>query len=133
SLSQTPLFQVMFVLQNASGPALSLPGLTVRPLKVETHTSKFDLTLSLRTDRNGLTASLEYNTDLYEPTTIRRMLLHYREVLEGVLTNPEQRLSQLPLEAQPTSSQLTQRRVRPSAARSSSDEVQADRESVAPR
>lgn len=96
-LSYNPLFQVMFVLQNTRKLPLELVGMDVTPLKVEINTSMFDLTLYLTEGTAGLTATFEYNTDLFEADTIRRMGSHFKTMLEGIVINPEQRLSDLPL------------------------------------
>ena len=96
-LSMSPLFQVMFILQNAPGEALELPGLTLSPLEMDNETAKFDLTLSMIEGEGGLRGSIEYNTDLFEEATIERMLGHYETLLEGIVADPEQRLSELPL------------------------------------
>ena len=66
-------------------------------MPIDSGTSKFDLTLVVR-DRDGaLQTVIEYNTDLFETETIRRMLGHYQTLLEGIASNPDQRLSDLPL------------------------------------
>ena len=97
SLSHQPLFQVMFVLQNAPMSALELPGLTISPLESDSATAKFDLTLSMSESSQGLVGSLEYNTDLFEADTISRMLGHFQTLLEGIVADPLQRLADLPL------------------------------------
>ncbi|MBW4546344.1 MAG: amino acid adenylation domain-containing protein [Symplocastrum torsivum CPER-KK1] len=95
--SRTPLFQVMFVLQNTPTSALELPGLTVSSLNIDSKTAKFDLTLFMIETAQGLRASLEYNTDLFNAATITRMLGNFQTLLEGIVANPQQRLSDLPL------------------------------------
>lgn len=97
SLSYQPLFQVMFVLQNAPMPALELPGLTLSSWEIDTATAKFDLTLSMSYSSGELVGTLEYNTDLFEADTINRMLGHFQTLLEGIVAHPEQRLADLPL------------------------------------
>jgi amino acid adenylation domain-containing protein len=97
SLSHTPLFQVLFVLQNAPRTTLELAGLRLSPLEVDNATAKFDMSVSMTETEEGLRASLEYNTDLYGVATIQRMLGHYQTLLEGIVANPEERISQLPL------------------------------------
>ncbi len=97
NLSHNPLFQAMFVLQNAPMGILELPGLKLTPLELENVTSKFDLTLSMEETEQGLVGSWEYNSDLFDATTIQRMSRHFPTMLEGIVANPEQRLSQLPL------------------------------------
>ncbi|HZH78419.1 MAG TPA: amino acid adenylation domain-containing protein, partial [Archangium sp.] len=96
-LSRNPLFQVVFNLQNTPQPELAVPGLKLRHVEVEIPISKFDLSLALAETAEGLEGSLEYNTDLFEPATAARMAEHFRVLLEGIVANPEQRLSELPL------------------------------------
>jgi len=96
-LSRNPLFQVMFVLQNASPQAVELPGLSLSPVEVDTRTTHFDLTLHIVDTEQGLVGTLAYNTDLFEAVTITRMLGHFRTLLEGVAYTPERRVSDLPL------------------------------------
>ncbi|MEP0859276.1 condensation domain-containing protein, partial [Trichocoleus sp. DQ-U1] len=95
--SYTPLFQVMFALHTAPKTALQLPGLSLSLVEVETGTAKFDLTLEITDTEQGLTGSLEYNTDLFDEATITRMLGHFQTLLEGIVANPDRRLSDLPL------------------------------------
>ena len=96
-LSRSPLFQVMFVFQNAPAMERRFKGLNVSPVKVAGETAKFDLTLSVSEANSALRASLQYNTDLFDEATITRMLGHFRDLLEGIVDNPEQRISELPL------------------------------------
>jgi amino acid adenylation domain-containing protein len=96
-LSHTPLFQVMLVLQNAATEILELPGLTLSLVETESETVQFDVLLSLAEGPEGLAGWLAYNTDLFEATTITRMLGHLQTMLEGIVANPDQRLSDLPL------------------------------------
>lgn len=96
-LSRHPLFQVMFILQNAPVAALKLPGLTLSPLKVESETATFDLTLSLTDTEEGLKGGWEYNSDLFDPSTIERLSGHFQLLLEGIVANPDQSLSDFPL------------------------------------
>ncbi|GAA6614913.1 amino acid adenylation domain-containing protein [Scytonema sp. NUACC26] len=97
SLSYAPLFQVMFVLQNAPMPKFQLPDLTLLPLPIESATAKFDLTLVLENTSDGLMGSVEYSTDLFDAATIERMVEHYQTLLSAVVVNPHQKLSELPL------------------------------------
>ncbi|MBE9228019.1 non-ribosomal peptide synthase/polyketide synthase [Phormidium sp. LEGE 05292] len=105
-LSHTPLFQVMFSLQNSSLSQLELTGLTVNHLKVEGITAKFDLTLLMQKTSTGLVGVWEYNTDLFDASTIERMTSHFVTLLEGMIANPEQPISQLPLLTQTEQQQL---------------------------
>ena len=95
SLSHTPLFQVMFVLQNTPTPELQLPDLTIEGLELDVITSKFDLTLALQERGDRLEGFVEYNTNLFEPATIQRLMGHYQQLLKAVVAAPEQSLSSL--------------------------------------
>src|SRR5207245_1139841 len=64
-LRYTPLFQVMFALQNTPMPALDLAGLTISPVPISSQTAKFDLTLTMLETDQGLSGWFEYNTDLF--------------------------------------------------------------------
>ena len=97
SLGYAPLFQVVFVLQNAPPSLVRMPGLEVRAEDTHNGTSKFDLVLSLTETEEGLTGTLEYSTDLFDAATIQRMLGHLRQVLEGMVSDPRQRIGQLPM------------------------------------
>jgi amino acid adenylation domain-containing protein len=100
NLSNSPLFQAMFVFQNAPREALTLPGLTTSNIEPGKTTAKFDLLLSLRDDKLGLRGALEYSTDLFDESTITRMLRHFRILLESIVADPNQRTGELPLLAE---------------------------------
>ncbi len=95
--SRTPLFQVVLVQQKQLLPELECAGVWFRPLEVETTTAKFDLTLQFAEADQELRLTLEYSTDLFEAATAKRMLGHLQTLLEGVVANPEQHISELPL------------------------------------
>lgn len=97
SLSHHPLFQVMFVLQNAFSQGLQLPGVSLTPLEIDSCRAKFDLTLELQETANGIKGTVEYNTDLFDSATINRMLGHFQTLLAGIVADPEQPISKLPL------------------------------------
>ncbi len=96
-LSRTPLFQVMFALQNASAQAWELPGLDLSPLPLDTGTATFDLTLIVEERKDGLVCSFEYCTDLFESATIERMAGHFQTLLTGMIAHPDQSISTLPM------------------------------------
>jgi len=96
-LSHTPIFQAAFALQNTPMETLELPGLTLSPLDVDSGTAKFDLTLVMAEGPDGLSGAVEYNTDLFDTTTIRRMVGHFQTLLTGIVDDPEQSISHLPL------------------------------------
>ena len=90
TLSHSPLFQVMFHLQNAVTEELSLSGLSMRPLEVETQTAKFDLSLSMAESKEGLAGRFNYNTDLFDAASIERMAGHFECLLEAAVANPDE-------------------------------------------
>jgi amino acid adenylation domain-containing protein/non-ribosomal peptide synthase protein (TIGR01720 family) len=105
SLSHSPLFQVIFVLQNAPEETLEFSGLKVSFLEPEFTTAKFDLILSIAEQEGAFVCDWEYRTDLFRSGTITRMTEHFRVLLEGIL-NQEQPLSQLPLLSEVEQQQL---------------------------
>ncbi|HEU4556397.1 MAG TPA: amino acid adenylation domain-containing protein, partial [Longimicrobium sp.] len=97
SLSHSPLFQVMFTLQNAGGGGGAFPGLKVEGLGAAMDNAKFDLSLTLLETAQGLRGTLEYSTDLFERGTAERMAGHLARVLEQVADDADVRLSRLAL------------------------------------
>ena len=94
NLSHSPLFQVVFALQNAPR-RLKLEGSKCESRRLNSETVKFDLTLSMREEAEVLKASLEYNTDLFDAATIDRMLGHFQVLLKGIIADPNQRILDL--------------------------------------
>ncbi|MBW4633663.1 MAG: amino acid adenylation domain-containing protein [Iphinoe sp. HA4291-MV1] len=94
SLSHAPLFQVMFVLRTPM-PPLQLPDLTLSLLPINSSTTNFDLTLFMEQTSSGLSGSIEYNTDLFDDSTIVRMVQHYENLLGAVVANPQTPVSNL--------------------------------------
>ncbi len=90
---RSPLFQVMFALQNVPMPPLQAPDLVLEPLDLSSSTAKFDLSLFATERADGLRLTLEYCTDLFDAATVDRMLAHYRAVLDGIIADPDQPIS----------------------------------------
>ncbi|MBA2672822.1 non-ribosomal peptide synthase/polyketide synthase, partial [Ramlibacter sp.] len=97
SLSYTPLFQVMFILQNAPRESLEIPGLRFEAMASATRTAKFDLTCSLVEEQDRLYGTLEYSTGLFDEATIARMAQHYEVLLQGICDAPDASVRDLPL------------------------------------
>ncbi|HWQ32046.1 MAG TPA: amino acid adenylation domain-containing protein [Blastocatellia bacterium] len=97
NLSYTPLFQVMFALQNLPMTAQSLPGLKLEMMEAEAPVAKFDLSLTMIESGERLTGEFEYNTDLFDAATIERLTAHFQTLLEAIVTNPEQSVARLPM------------------------------------
>jgi amino acid adenylation domain-containing protein/non-ribosomal peptide synthase protein (TIGR01720 family) len=96
-LSRHPIYQVMLVLQNAPMPPLQGSGLRVLPIEIATTTATLDLALFFREWGGVLNGRVEYNTDLFDATTIRRMIGQLQRVLEAITADAGQRLLDLPL------------------------------------
>ena len=97
-VSRPPLFQTMFVLQNIPRSKVELPGLTLSQIAPDNPTSKFEITLEMAETHDGrLTGIIEYNTDLYEPPTIKRMIRHFRKLLSTIAQNPTLRVDRYTL------------------------------------
>jgi len=96
NLNRNPLFQVMFILQNAPKQEVKLPGLVMQEIEFESGIAKFDLTLEV-VDLGNLYCTLEYDSDLYEESTIRRMAGHFTKLVETVVAAPDEKISKLSL------------------------------------
>jgi non-ribosomal peptide synthetase component F len=97
NLSHSPLFQVLFILQNAPMEKLALSNLNLTILEMESVTAKFDLTLFMEETEQGLKSGLEYNADLFNADTISRMAEHFQTLLMGIVADPMQSIAELPL------------------------------------
>jgi amino acid adenylation domain-containing protein len=106
-LSRNPLFQIAFALQNAPMQPLELPGLTLEPAPLQSGSTRFDLEVhlwepahglrSFWQSQDGLSGFISYSTDLFERDRIQRLVRHFQTLLEGIVANPDDRLSDLPL------------------------------------
>ncbi len=97
-LDTTPLFQVMFVLQNTPDGHLALPNLSLEPLEVPRHSARFDLTLSVSEHADRVQVSLEYRTDLWQAATITRWWGEIETLLTQIAADPHKPLAQHPLD-----------------------------------
>ncbi len=97
SLSYSPLFQVLFQLRNFPEVAPHLEGIEATRIEFDPGTSQFDLYLETAETREGLACWLTYNSALFDTATARRILGHYRTLLESALRDPQQRVSRLPI------------------------------------
>ncbi len=95
-LARTPLFQTLLILLNTPGKALDIPGLAISELAIDNATARFEMTLYMVEEEEGLSGYLEYNTDLFDAVTVRRFLDHFRTLALGVAADPEQPLSEFP-------------------------------------
>ncbi|HYG09453.1 MAG TPA: condensation domain-containing protein, partial [Pyrinomonadaceae bacterium] len=95
SLNRQPIFQIIITLQNAPGGKLELPGLQLDTIKRTSNISKFDLTVNIVSTGEGLRIGCEYNTDLFLPDTIKRLLEHYERLLGSIVARPDAPLNEL--------------------------------------
>ena len=101
SVSRAPLFRVLFTHRDDIGPALSHPDLDVSTVDLERDSAKCDLWLSLVDGANGRSATLEYDTMLFEHAEIQRMASQFEAVLRAVVADPDRRFSTLPPASSP--------------------------------
>src|SRR5215204_4200673 len=106
NLSVTPLFQVMFAMENTPAPEIKLRDLHLSLLETARETAKFDIVLVMWETAEGLEGSLEYSTDLYEEATMQRLLCQFQTLLEGIVTDPNAQIADLPLLAASEQQQL---------------------------
>ena len=97
NLSFTPLFQVVFALQNSTPETLDLAGLRWALKPLPSSTAKFDLTMLLVEEFGWLTGSIEYNTDLFDEATVSRLLEHFTMLLEGIAADPDKAIAGIQL------------------------------------
>lgn len=95
--SQHPFFQVLFAFLGRQTRQFEVQGMRVRMQPLNTRTSKFDLTLHLDRDPEGLDGRWEHSATLFEPETIRRMAGHFENLLTGIVQDPDSSLDHLPL------------------------------------
>jgi aspartate racemase len=99
ALDHTPVFQVMLGWRDPASlmQHLQLPGVTVRPVDIDQGTAKFDLTLVMTEAGGQILCETEYSTDLFEASTIERLLAHFATLVGGAAADPGARLWALPL------------------------------------
>ena len=93
--SRSPLFDVMFVLQNTEVGEINLEGLTIKPCKSESKISKFDMTLTAVEAKENINLCIEYCTKLFKEETIEKLCKHLYKIMEAVVKNLDIRLSDI--------------------------------------
>ncbi|RYZ34328.1 MAG: amino acid adenylation domain-containing protein, partial [Myxococcaceae bacterium] len=96
-LRRSPLFQVMFALNQDVLSEQRLPGLSLRPIPPDDRTAKYELTLTLSDTPAGFSGSIEYNTDLFDAGTVERMAGHLEVLLTAIAANPDAKVGRLEL------------------------------------
>ncbi len=120
--SRSPIFQALLVLQKShlstdrgleslalgeGGAPVDVGGLLLEAFPLEQRGAQFDLSLALAETSDGLAASMEYSTDLFDAGTIDRMLGHLRVLLEGITANPARPVAALPMLPETERAQLS--------------------------
>ncbi len=97
-MSHSPVFQVMFTLQNApTDQHVHLPGLELELIEFETGTAQFELKLAVLESENNLQAAIEYNSSLFSQASIERLIRYFQTLLAHITANPAQAICQIPL------------------------------------
>ncbi|MEW6737800.1 MAG: amino acid adenylation domain-containing protein, partial [Acidobacteriota bacterium] len=91
-LSRTPVFQIKFIFQNVPITTLQLTDSVLRSVEINARTARFDLTLVAMEKEQGLAFCIEYNTDLFDEVTIKRMAGHFHTLLASIVAGSEQQL-----------------------------------------
>jgi len=97
SLSHNPIFQVLFQLRNLPVSTVKLDDLTIEEVKFDRGIAALDLSLDIVEKPSELVCYFEYNTDLFDAVTIERMAGHFQVLLAGIINQPDEKISLLPL------------------------------------
>ena len=92
-----PIVQVMLDFLNSPGSRYALPGVDWNPVTVDKGNAEYEMLIAVRPDSGGLAVSVRYLKDLYDAGTIARLLEHLVILLEAAVSQPDQRLADLPL------------------------------------
>ena len=106
--SRTPIFQVMFALQNSPMPPLESPEMVMTPIVVTSDSARADLTLFAIELETGLLVTLEYDADLFLPATVARMLRHWQALIVSILAEPDAPISTLAMLSEEERRQMLQ-------------------------
>ncbi len=103
SLSYNPIFQVFFTFMDIPTQDLALPGLELMIEESHNRSAKFDVNIVVvppqeqhtREEHGEILIEWEYNTDIFDDSTIDRMLIHYNRLLEETIHHPDERISDI--------------------------------------
>lgn len=95
SLDRTPIFQVLFVMQNMPMPTLKLGNLTLTPVEIDSEIAKFDLVLFVGETEQGIAGTWKYNADLFDSSTIEQLSGRFETLLNSIVAQPEARLKNI--------------------------------------
>lgn len=95
-VARVPHIQVLFIMQNTPRRLIPVANLTFERMEIESHTAKFDLYLDIE-DTPDIIGFLEYNSDIFVPATIERLVEHFQRLLMEIVAQPARRLSEFSL------------------------------------
>ncbi len=96
-LSYSPMYQVMFSVGEHKDLGIDLPGMEITPIIIDRGVAKFDMTLGMTELKKDLMCNIEYCSALFEPATMQRLANQFQNLLQGIVDNPDQRISRLPM------------------------------------
>ncbi|MFG1644976.1 amino acid adenylation domain-containing protein [Amycolatopsis sp. NPDC049252] len=114
-LGRTPIFQVVVKLDSARQRTAALPGLRVRQLPPPMLPAKYDLEVALMRRADGLSGEITYDTGLYRPETIDRLVGHFRTLLADIAADPARPIDRLALMGSAERAEVRALVARPSA------------------
>lgn len=106
SLSHSPLFQIEFAWQNAFDMTLNLPDLEAKLYPLKSKVTKFDMTFYMQETQDSVLGLVEYNVDLFDKSTIERLIANFITLLTSIVANPCEQISFLPVLSLPEREQL---------------------------
>ena len=111
SAKQTPLVQVLFVLQNTPRSMEQLPGIAFEPLQAEEIRAKFDLALFLSEDAQGLSGRVVYRSALFKEQTITTWINQLQVLLKSIVAKPDTVIDGLELDSDEEKTRKTQQEI----------------------
>jgi acyl carrier protein len=104
--SHSPLFQVALTFQNFPQQMIELRGLKLTPVTSSSRVAKFDMNLAIEDSADRIHGIWEYNTDLFEATTIRRMIGQLQTLMKNIVENPDQEIEKIEMSTEKENSEL---------------------------
>lgn len=104
--NRNPLFQVLFVFENAPKEQCQFPGLTLTRLPLDTGTTRYEINVWLRVQQ-GLEVELQYNTDLFQAETMKQILCDYRDILKEMVQDASGQAHNIVISREPEPLQIS--------------------------
>src|SRR6185503_17205723 len=97
SPSHNPLFQVMFAYDTEDLGCIEFADMSLKRIRVGNRPSKFDLTMILAESSGALQGEIEFKTDLFDRSTVERLVDHFRQLLRSIAADPDSVARRLPM------------------------------------